>query len=118
LKCYRYIELNPVAANMVKRPEEYKWSSYHHNAWGDDFEWIIPHDEYLKLGTNTKQRCRAYRDLFKTQLSEEDLHAFRQAAHYSVPVGIDRFAEQIEQTIGKNIGYAKRGRPRKSRYGE
>ena len=27
LTCCRYIELNPVTANMVKRPEEYKWSS-------------------------------------------------------------------------------------------
>ena len=33
LKCYRYIELNPVAANMVARPEEYQWSSYGSNAW-------------------------------------------------------------------------------------
>ena len=28
LSCYRYIELNPVRANMVARPEEYCWSSY------------------------------------------------------------------------------------------
>ena len=34
--CYRYIELNPVAAGMVARPEEYQWSSYGVNAWGDD----------------------------------------------------------------------------------
>ena len=34
LLCCRYIELNPVAANMVARPEQYKWSSYLVNAWG------------------------------------------------------------------------------------
>ena len=28
LACYRYIELNPVRANMVKQPIEYRWSSY------------------------------------------------------------------------------------------
>ena len=33
LKCYRYIELNPVTASMVDRPEEYPWSSHHYNAW-------------------------------------------------------------------------------------
>ncbi|MGE3297725.1 MAG: transposase [Porticoccaceae bacterium] len=32
--CYRYIELNPVAAGMVQSPEQYRWSSYHHHAWG------------------------------------------------------------------------------------
>lgn len=28
MSCYRYIELNPVAAGMVKMPDEYRWSSY------------------------------------------------------------------------------------------
>ncbi|WP_027623913.1 transposase [Clostridium lundense] len=28
LEVSRYIHLNPVRANMVRRPEEYKWSSY------------------------------------------------------------------------------------------
>lgn len=28
LEVSRYVHLNPVKANMVKRPEEYKWSSY------------------------------------------------------------------------------------------
>jgi REP element-mobilizing transposase RayT len=31
LKCYRYIELNPVRASMVNYPDEYRWSSYHAN---------------------------------------------------------------------------------------
>jgi len=35
LSCYRYIELNPVAAGMITKPEEYRWSSYGVNAWGD-----------------------------------------------------------------------------------
>ena len=28
LSCYRYIELNPVRANIVSHPAEYAWSSY------------------------------------------------------------------------------------------
>ena len=113
LKCYRYIELNPVAAGMVKRPEEYKWSSYHYNARGDASAVITPHEEYLRLGREPEERRHAYRELFKTNLSEQDLHAFRKAAHYSMPVGSDRFCEQIESKIGRSIGYAARGRPRK-----
>lgn len=26
LTCYRYVELNPVIAGMIERPEEYRWS--------------------------------------------------------------------------------------------
>ncbi len=32
LRCYRYIEFNPVAAGMVEHPADYPWSSYRHNA--------------------------------------------------------------------------------------
>lgn len=28
LRCYRYIELNPVRAGMVRHPRDYRWSSY------------------------------------------------------------------------------------------
>jgi putative transposase len=48
LTCYRYIELNPVRAAMVKRPEEYRWSSYNANAW-EDSSWLKPHTEYERL---------------------------------------------------------------------
>ncbi len=47
LKCYRYIELNPVRANMVKHPAEYPWSSYRYNALMERNELIIiPHALY------------------------------------------------------------------------
>lgn len=49
LVCMRYIELNPVRAGMVGRPEEYKWSSYGVNAWGDN-SWLTPRAGYLGLG--------------------------------------------------------------------
>lgn len=34
LTCYRYIELNPVRADMVRDPGEYRWSSYLGTGWG------------------------------------------------------------------------------------
>ncbi len=49
LCCHRYIELNPVRAGMVARPDEYRWSSYGCNAWGDA-GWLRPHEEYTRLG--------------------------------------------------------------------
>jgi putative transposase len=113
LTCYRYIELNPVRAGMVKRPEEYKWSSYGVNAWGDS-HWLMPHDEYLSLGKTTEERCHVYRNFFKVQLSEENLHHIRQSAHYSQPVGDERFREQIEKNYGIKLGQTKRGRPKKT----
>lgn len=73
MHCYRYIELNPVRAGMVSRPEEYRWSSYGVNGWGDT-GWLTPHAEYLRLGGCVEERAHAYRELFRYQLCDEDLH--------------------------------------------
>lgn len=113
LACSCYIELNPVRAQMVKRPEEYCWSSYGVNAWGDT-GWLQPHDEYLRLGCTVAGRCYAYRALFVHTMNEENLHLIRKAAHYCQPIGDDRFRQQIEEKIGIKLGQMKRGRPRKA----
>lgn len=113
LKCYRYIELNPVNAGMVNRPEEYRWSSYHANAWGDAMEWMTPHAEYLTLGATVDARCLNYRALFGGYFEAADLNAIRLAAHYCQPLGDDRFRSQIEEKLGRAVGHASRGRPRR-----
>ncbi len=111
LTCMRYIELNPVRASMVARPEEYRWSSYGINAWGDT-GWLKSHEEFQQLGRTTNDRCYAYRELFRHHLSEQDLHLIRKAAHYCQPVGDDRFRERIEKQYGIKLGQMKRGRPK------
>ena len=115
--CYRYIELNPVRAGMVRRPEQYRWSSYGCKAWGDA-GWLTPHDEYLRLGDQQESRGHAYRELFRYQISDADLHLIRQAAHYSQPVGDERSRIQIEQRYGVRMGRLQRRRPRKDGEGD
>ena len=112
LRCYRYVELNPVRAGLVRRPEEYKWSSYGSNAWGDD-SWITHHDEYINLGRTRESRCLAYRSLFLSELDKDDLILIRKSAHYCQPIGSDRFCRQIEEKYGLTPGYKRRGRPGK-----
>lgn len=116
LACYRYIELNPVRASMVSHPDEYKWSSYAVNAWGNS-SWVKPHEEYLQLGSGSKERQEAYRELFRASLSSEDIHRIRKAAHYSQPVGNDRFRQMIEEKYGIKLGKMARGRPLKKDVG-
>jgi len=33
--CYQYIELNPVRAKFCNSPEDYRWSSHRHHAYGE-----------------------------------------------------------------------------------
>ena len=112
LKCYRYIELNPVRASMVAHPAEYKWSSYRTNAYGEKCQYIKPHGVYLDLGRQSDDREDAYRELFKTEMDAQDIHNIRQSVRFSVPLGDNRFREQIEQALQVKLGQAIRGRPR------
>lgn len=111
LICSRYIEFNPVAANMVSHPEEYAWSSYHFNAWGDT-SWLVPHIEYKRLGKTQAVRCEAYRTLFKHCLESADLERIQEAIHYCQPVGDEPFKKQIEKSYNIKLGQTRRGRPR------
>jgi len=70
LACYRYIELNPVRAGMVRRPQDYRWSSYHANGLGRTDALLTPHEEYLRLGRNDQDRREAYRALFRAHVDE------------------------------------------------
>ncbi|MEQ8290388.1 MAG: hypothetical protein RIB78_11775 [Gammaproteobacteria bacterium] len=96
---------------MVNAPEDYPWSSYRHHAWGEIRPLIEDHELYIQLGNNPMARQYAYRELFKTQLEEHNIHDISHASHYNYPLGNNRFKEKIEATLQRRVGYAKRGRP-------
>ena len=114
LACYRYIELNPVRANMITDPAEYRWSSYRHHAFGEQDPIIRDHALYERLGKTPAERQQAYQLLFKTHVNESQLKHIRETAQSSVPLGNERFREQIEAALGRRVGSGQRGRPRKT----
>src|SRR6184192_2440520 len=71
LACYRYIELNPVRANMVLHPRDYRWSSYRANAEGRPDALLTSHPEYLRLGLAESDRLHTYRELFTAHLDPQ-----------------------------------------------
>ena len=111
LTCMRYIELNPVAAGMVDSPEQYQWSSYRNNAWGETLDFITKHDLYLQLGRSPSQRLRAYRNLFEAHISDSELHEILECLAFNYLLGNDRFREQMERALGRRVGHRQRGRP-------
>lgn len=99
LACYRYIELNPVRANMVKHPIQYPWSSYAANAAGKSLPWLTPHGEYLALGSDEEKRQAGYRGLFGSELDQQLLREIRMSAHGGYAIGSSRFREEIESAL-------------------
>jgi putative transposase len=103
LTCSRYIELNPVRAQMVETPGEYKWSSYNCNAWGDVDECIKHHAMYDRLGSNEHERQAAYRDLFRYQMDNDLLHEIRDAVSHEDILGSSHFKETVKRVLGRGI---------------
>ncbi len=71
IEVYRYIELNPVRAKMVKDSSEYLWSNYQINVLGKLLELCTPHAEHLKLGQSEAERMENYRTLFAHHVEDE-----------------------------------------------
>ncbi|MBL4759417.1 MAG: transposase [Mariprofundaceae bacterium] len=113
LACYRYIEMNPVRASMVKHPSDYAWSSYACNAEGKADKLIRPHALYIALGNSERSRKEAYQALFQAGADDNEMINIRVSWQTGTPLGNDRFKEEIEAVLGKKVGHNKRGRPLK-----
>jgi putative transposase len=115
LSCYRYIELNPVRAGMVKSPEEYPWSSYCHNALGEEDNLIVGHFLYNSLGKTREKRCHVYKALFAEKLGDKTLNSIRDATNKSWLLGSDYFKEHIKNEINRPMNPRDKGGDRKSK---
>ncbi len=113
LACYRYIELNPVRADMVCHPGDYPWSSYRANGSG----WVEPlltsHEQYQRLGPTAEARQAAYRGLFRAHLDQDLVQDIRDATNGNYVLGSARFKEEIARTLSRRVTRASAGRPAK-----
>jgi len=114
LTCYRYIELNPVRAEMVDTPLEYPWSSYGRNAHGRHDPLVTPHSLYEALGRTPEQQQAGYRALFLPAIPEKTLEALRDATQKSWVLGNDLFKERIAKLTQRQTSPRPRGGDRKS----
>ncbi|MEE9303344.1 MAG: transposase [Thiotrichaceae bacterium] len=113
LRCYQYIELNPVRAGMVSNPADYRWSSYRANSGGSVDLLLTPQLEYLRLGDTAAVRQSFYRHLFDAHLDPSDVRDIRQATNGNYVLGNERFKEEIEAILERRVSRGKAGRPSK-----
>ncbi len=111
---YKYIEMNPVKAGLVKKPGDYLWSSYARNALGATDDLVADHKLYKALGKSVDQRCAGYKTLFgkldiSPQRSQITLATLRGEAY-----GSDRFHKRISKLIERPTKLRSHGGDRKS----
>lgn len=114
LACMRYIELNPVRAQLVGAAPDYAWSSYAHHAGERADGLITDHVQYWALGNTPFQREAAYIELVQQGLSATELDTLDKALLKGLPLGSDAFKLELERKTRRRILPAKRGRPAKT----
>jgi putative transposase len=99
LRCYRYIELNPVRAWMVERPGQYPWSSFLGNVGEQHDKLLTPHEAYISLGKEPVDRSNAYRSLIAETISDDSLAEIRIYLQQQRALGSCAFQRRVEQQL-------------------
>jgi putative transposase len=110
IACYRYIERNPVRAQMAPSPGAYPWSSYLGNAALRADPLLTPHCDYLALGLQADTRGRAYVQLLNERDGDEFARQLREATEFGYPLLGEGLRAQLEEQ-GVRLERGKAGRP-------
>lgn len=105
----RYIHLNPVDAGLVKRPEEYFWSSYNAYLGNLAYVWLEINPILSRFGDNYQQALTNFREFtLKTEDAQEDAFCIGKAFHIGI-YGDQEFAkifsaqEVARNTVGEHV---------------
>ena len=102
LAAARYVELNPVRANLVGDAADWRWSSAKpHLAARDDC--LVEVGSLLAMAPD----WRAFLD---SVIPEEQLHDLHNYARTGRPLGDASFAERLEQLVGRVLNPRRPGR--------
>jgi putative transposase len=113
----RYIELNPVRARMVRKPENHPWSSYRAHAGiargGDVGPLLRDHPLYRGLGATPAARARSYCALFRQAPDAAFLAELRAATNGGWALGSARWRTKVERVAKRRATPLPPGRPAK-----
>ncbi len=103
----RYIERNPLKADLVQRVEDYPWSSGRAHLSGTT-------DGHLQLSNWLEPTERgAYASFVITDDTEQNT-AIRKATRTGRPYGSECFVDTLEYELNRTVRVKKAGRPRKA----
>jgi len=106
LAATRYIEHNPVKSGLVKRPEEYSWSSVRAHLTGQDDD-LVTVKPLLKMVDDWRK--------FLSSSSTEEVNALiRRHEQTGRPLGSAKFIHRLENKLSRILIPQKGGRPKKT----
>lgn len=101
LEVCRYVDLNPVRARMVKRPQEWPWSSYcAHTARVDAPSWLDSHALHQRLAPRAPRRDGP--DAYARFVAQgRDVKLWDSALSGQIFLGGETFVKRMQARIGK-----------------
>ena len=102
LASVRYVELNPVRANLVADAADWRWSSATAHLLGRD-DRLVKVAPMLAMVPN-------WRALLDSAMAEEELKQLRAHSGTGHPLGSSTFIERLERTVGRILRPRKPGR--------
>lgn len=111
LACCRYVELNPVRAGIVRRPDQYPWSSYRDRMKPKGETRIDLDVCFMGLARDPVVRRERYSALISAGTPLDELELFRSAVRRNRFSGDERTAQSMAKRFGWPIT-VRRGRRR------
>jgi REP-associated tyrosine transposase len=97
----RYVSLNPVRAHLVKRAQDWRWSSTRAHLRG--------RDDGLTARAPVKRSFPDFADLLASEPEPDLFDKLRAAESIGRPLGNDRFLTRLERRTGRTLKAGKRG---------
>lgn len=110
LECCRYIELHPVKAGFVSKPEDWEWSSYRNRIGSEKERWLNTDLTYLALGSNDVKRRNRYQE-FISEGTGTRQKFIKSALERNQLTGSHSFIDEVETQMGVRVEYRGPGRP-------
>jgi putative transposase len=102
----KYIENNPVRAGIVKRPEDYPYSSAKGHLLGRK-------DPLLKDPLFDKSELNEYRRFIRSEEDKKITEEIRKQTRLGKPLGDAGFLKTLSENLGRSLSFRPKGRPRK-----
>jgi putative transposase len=111
----RYVELNPVRARLVRRPEDYAWSSAAIHLGGTDARGLVELEDWQRDWTPEVWARWLDDGTEQIEAQSEAARAIREATYGGHPWGSEEFVRGLEARLERKLTLGKPGRPKKEK---
>jgi len=108
LACTKYVELNPVRAGLVKKPEDWPWSSAGSHMNGKD-------DILVKTKPLLEIVNKPWEMFLVSDTQEQEIALLRKHERTGRPLGGDSFIESLERLLDRDLKPQKPGPKKKDK---